>query len=100
MGIILILVGSLMRAGTFTVGDFSLFTYLLASIGDLTTFAGMLVARYKQLTVSVERMYRLMQDAPAEALVEKSPINLDGTLPEVVMRGDRRATGWKPDRAD
>jgi ATP-binding cassette subfamily B protein len=84
MGIILILVGSLMRVGTFTVGDFSLFTYLLASIGDLTTFGGMLVARYKQLTVSVERMYRLMQDAPAEALVEKSPVNLDGPLPEVV----------------
>jgi ATP-binding cassette, subfamily B, bacterial len=82
-GVILILVGSSMRAGTFTVGDFSLFVYLLGSMGDLTTFGGMLVARYKQLTVSVQRMYRLMEDAPLEALVETSPVNLAGPLPAV-----------------
>ena len=52
-----------MRAGTFTLGDFSLFVYLLQSMGDLTTFAGMLAARYKQLDVSVQRMYRLMENA-------------------------------------
>ena len=57
-GIILILVGESMRTGDFTVGDFSLFVYLLGSMGDLTTFAGMLAARYKQMGVSVQRMYR------------------------------------------
>jgi ATP-binding cassette subfamily B protein len=72
-----------MRSGDFTVGDFSLFVYLLGSMGDLTTFAGMIVARYKQLTVSVQRMYRLMEDAPLEALVEVSPVDLAGPLPEV-----------------
>ena len=41
-GVILILVGQSMRAGSFTLGDFSLFVYLLQSMGDLTTFAGML----------------------------------------------------------
>jgi len=84
MGIILLLVGNSMRTGNFTVGDFSLFVYLLGSMGDLTTFAGMLVARYKQLTVSVQRMYRLMEGAPLNALVETSPIDLDGPLPEVM----------------
>jgi ATP-binding cassette subfamily B protein len=83
-GIILILVGQSMRQGNFTVGDFSLFVYLLQSMGDLTTFAGMLAARYKQLGVSVQRMYRLMENAPLQALVEHSPINLTGPLPEVV----------------
>ena len=63
-GVILILVGQSMRAGSFTLGDFSLFVYLLQSMGDLTTFAGMLAARYKQLDVSVQRMYRLMENAP------------------------------------
>jgi ATP-binding cassette, subfamily B, bacterial len=82
-GIILILVGQSMRQGNFTVGDFSLFVYLLQSMGDLTTFAGMLAARYKQLSVSVQRMYRLMENAPLQALVEHSPINLTGPLPEV-----------------
>jgi ATP-binding cassette subfamily B protein len=83
MGIILVLVGGSMRTGDFTVGDFSLFVYLLGSMGDLTTFAGMLAARYKQLSVSVQRMYRLMEGAELNALVETSPIDLDGPLPEV-----------------
>ncbi|HEX6035105.1 MAG TPA: ABC transporter ATP-binding protein [Anaerolineales bacterium] len=82
-GVILILVGQSMRAGTFTLGDFSLFVYLLQSMGDLTTFAGMLAARYKQLDVSVQRMYRLMENAPLDALIQHSPVDLDGPLPEV-----------------
>src|SRR5829696_4431140 len=85
-GVILILVGQSMRTGSFTLGDFSLFVYLLQSMGDLTTFAGMLVARYKQLNVSVQRMYHLMENAPVDALVEHSPVNLDGPLPDVTYR--------------
>src|SRR5215208_552810 len=80
-GVILILVGQSMRTGSFTLGDFSLFVYLLQSMGDLTTFAGMLAARYKQLDVSVQRMYRLMENAPLEALIQHSPVDLDGPLP-------------------
>jgi ATP-binding cassette, subfamily B, bacterial len=82
-GVILILVGQSMRAGNFTLGDFSLFVYLLQSMGDLTTFGGMLWARYKQLGVSVKRMYRLMEHAPLDALVEHRPVDLEGPLPEV-----------------
>jgi ATP-binding cassette, subfamily B, bacterial len=82
-GVILILVGQSMRTGSFTLGDFSLFVYLLQSMGDLTTFAGMLAARYKQLDVSVQRMYRLMENAPLDALVQHSPVDLNGPLPKV-----------------
>lgn len=82
-GVILILVGQSMRTGNFTLGDFSLFVYLLQSMGDLTTFGGMLWARYKQMDVSVKRMYRLMENAPLDALVETAKIDLDGDLPEV-----------------
>jgi ATP-binding cassette subfamily B protein len=82
-GMVLILSGQAMRSGSFSVGDFALFVYLLQSMSDLTTFAGMLAARYKQLNVSVERMYRLMEGAPLEALVEHSPVNLEGPLPRV-----------------
>ncbi len=82
-GVILLLAGQSMSKGNFTVGDFSLFVYLLQSMGDLTTFAGMITARYKQLGVSVQRMYRLMEGAPLEALVETAKVDLDGPLPEV-----------------
>ena len=83
-GVILVLVGQSMRTGNFTLGDFSLFVYLLQSMGDLTTFGGMLAARYKQLNVSVQRMYHLMENAPLNALVEHSKVDLDGPLPEVI----------------
>jgi len=82
-GVILILAGQSMRQGTFTIGDFSLFVYLLGSMSDLTTFAGMIVARYKKLGVSIERMYRLMEGAPLQALVEKIPVDLKGPSPRI-----------------
>jgi ATP-binding cassette subfamily B protein len=82
-GVILILAGQVMRAGSFTVGDFSLFVFLLTSLGDLTTFGGQILARYKQLSVSIARMLRLMEDAPARELVEHSLVNLNGPLPLV-----------------
>jgi len=83
-GITLILAAGYMRDGTFTVGDFSLFVFLLGGISELTTFSGLLVARYKQIGVSVERMTRLMQGAPPEALTAFSPVYLDGNFPDVV----------------
>ncbi len=83
-GIILILVGQAMREGTFTVGDFALFVFYLDFIGDLTAFSGLLVARYRQIGVSVERMYRLMEGAPPNALVEFSPVYMDGEYPDVI----------------
>ncbi len=83
-GVILILAGQAMHDDTFTVGDFSLFVFLLGGISELTTFTGLLVARYKQIGVSVERMGRLMEGAPPEALTAFSPVYLDGKFPDVV----------------
>ncbi len=80
-GLILLLVGQSMRSGSFSIGDFSLFVYLLSSIGDLTTFAGMVVARYKQLGVSIERFARLMEGASPDALTQTEEIRLTGPLP-------------------
>jgi ATP-binding cassette subfamily B protein len=90
IGVILILAGQAMREGTFTVGDFALFVFYLEGISELTTFTGLLVARYRQIGVSVERMGRLMEGAPPGALVEFSPIYMDGNFPDVVYatKGD------------
>ncbi|HEX9018266.1 MAG TPA: ABC transporter ATP-binding protein [Anaerolineaceae bacterium] len=83
IGVILLLAGEAMRAKTFTIGDFALFVFLLGSMGSLSSMFGMMVAKYKQLNVSVERMYRLMEGAPEKALVETSPTNLKGSLPNL-----------------
>jgi ATP-binding cassette subfamily B protein len=83
-GAILLMAGRAMQAGTFTVGDFALFAFYLEFVSELTAFLGLLVARYKQIGISVERMYRLMDGAPANALVVFSPIFIAGTLPDIV----------------
>jgi ATP-binding cassette subfamily B protein len=83
-GAILILAGQSMREGSFTVGDLAMFTFYLDFVGDLTAFSGLLVARYRQIGVSVERMTRLMEGAPPEALVEFGPVCMDGKFPDVV----------------
>lgn len=82
-GVVLVMAGEAMRQGTLNLGDFSLFVYLLQSMSSITTFVGMVVARYKQLGVSVERMYRLMEDAPLSALIEVAPVNLEGPQPKI-----------------
>ncbi len=82
-GVILILAGQAMQAGTFTVGDFALFVYYLDFLSELTAFSGLLIARYRQIGISVERMQRLMEGAPADALVEFSPVYMNGKYPAV-----------------
>jgi len=83
-GVILILAAQSIGQGEFTVGDFALFVFYLEFISDLTAFSGLLIARYRQIGVSVERMGRLMEGASPHALVEFSSIYLDGDYPEIV----------------
>jgi ATP-binding cassette subfamily B protein len=82
-GLILLLSGQAIHAGTFSVGDFTLFVYYLAWVTDLTGMVGMLLARYKQSTVSYQRMQTLMQGAPVTALVAHTPIDIRAKLPDV-----------------
>ena len=89
-GVVLILAGQAMRTGTFSVGDFALFVLMLQNMSDITTFTGMITARYKQLTVSVERMYRLMEGAPVRALVEHSLVDLNFQWPQYWHRSYRQ----------
>src|ERR1051326_642506 len=83
-GLILILAGRSLRAGTFTVGDFSLFVYYLDFISEFTGMIGAFMAHYKQMGVSFGRMVELMQNAPPAKLVEHGPIHMHGHLPEVI----------------
>lgn len=80
-GFLLVLAGTAIRDGRFSVGDFTLFVYFLDSVGEMTAFAGMLFARYRQIGVSVERMERLMDTAGSAALIEHSPVFIEGTEP-------------------
>jgi ATP-binding cassette subfamily B protein len=82
-GLILILAGQSLRAGTFTVGDFALFVFYLGYITEFTGYTGAFVAHYKQMGVSFGRMVELMQGAPPSELVRHRPVYMRGRLPEL-----------------
>jgi len=75
-GIILLLVATAMKDGSFTVGDFALFVAYLPRLTDTMSFFGDMLAQYRRAEVSVERMHGLLQDAPPEALVKNDSLYL------------------------
>lgn len=82
-GVILIMAGSAIREGSFTIGDLALFTYYLGFVTELPSIIGYNIAHYRQAGVSLERMTGLMPGANPEALVEHGPIYEKGDAPPV-----------------
>ncbi|RIK36279.1 MAG: ABC transporter ATP-binding protein [Chloroflexi bacterium] len=79
--IILLLMGQAITAGTFTVGDFVLFTYVMPFVaGNVGSVAGVLTS-YRQLGVSLKRLEALLHGEPAATLVQQRPVYLREPLP-------------------
>lgn len=83
MGAILVLVAQAMQGGTFTVGDFALFTSYIWGITSFPFWVGRLVAHYKQTGVSLERLDKLLEGAPPNTLSRHSPVYEKGDFPTV-----------------
>lgn len=81
--IILLLAASSLQAGDFSVGDFALFVSYLSNATGFVGFLGFVLARYKQASVAVERMVRLLQGAAPLNLVQHKAVHLSGELPEI-----------------
>ncbi|HXR64945.1 MAG TPA: ABC transporter ATP-binding protein, partial [Ktedonobacteraceae bacterium] len=82
-GVILLLVGQGMHRETFTLGDFALFVYYLGWITEFIVQFGKVLTKYKQAGISVERLVTLLQSAPAQTLIQPSPVFMRGELPEL-----------------
>ncbi|MFL5733241.1 MAG: ABC transporter ATP-binding protein [Chloroflexia bacterium] len=96
IGVMLLLVGEAMSAGTFTVGDFALFTYYLWFTSDLPSYLGVFLGDYRQQEVAIERLVELMPGEPPRRLVEHHPVYVQGGEPPVALpprgEGDRLRT--------
>ena len=75
-GLILLLSASLLRAGSFTVGDLALFILLLTRVTDIMFAVGNMLAWHKQAGVSRDRLRALMGGAPAASVVAHRPLDL------------------------
>lgn len=69
LGIVLILVGSQMRTGEFTAGDFALFQFYLGWLISVPFAIGKMIVGLQQLMVSMGRTHEMMQgEAPEDSL--------------------------------
>lgn len=82
-GLILVLAAGSLVSGEFTVGEFSLFVFLLTGVTESAYFIGLYIARLKQASVSSERMLLLMRGAEWTDLV--APHDLDDVEVPVVV---------------
>ena len=82
-GLILLIAASAMRGGSFTIGDFALFVSYLNTVGWLNSEVGGVLAEYKQVGVSFDRLRGLMAKAAPGALVRHQRVHLKGDLPEI-----------------
>lgn len=83
VGVLLLLAGRAMRAGTFTVGDFALFVAYVTPISDFTMRLGENLSAYQQVKISWERLHELVPGQPRHTLVRHGPVYLTGALPPV-----------------
>jgi len=94
--IVLLLAARAVQTGTFTVGDFVLFTSYVWLVMDGPEVIGGFVADYRNQAVSIGRMLELQPDAPPETLVAPDAVRLQDERPEMVdvarRSGDRLET--------
>jgi ATP-binding cassette subfamily B protein len=87
-GVVLLMVGRLMRPGPdgtapFSVGDLALFIHYLRLLTGSAGMFGLFAAQYRQAGVSYGRMAELLQGAPSETLVQYNPVYLRDDPPPV-----------------
>ncbi len=85
IGAVLLLAAQAMRVGTFTVGDFALFSFYMTWVTGTTSSIGSTLAGAKQSGVALERLSVLMQDAPEGALMAHQPTYLKQPVPVAVL---------------
>jgi ATP-binding cassette subfamily B protein len=78
VGVILLLAGQAMAGGSFSVGDFALFTYYLVFATDLPALIGNFIGDYQAQEVSINRLVALVPDEQPGVLLEHHPVYMKG----------------------
>jgi ATP-binding cassette subfamily B protein len=85
IGVMLLMAGTAIGSGTFTVGDFALFVSYLWFTTQVPSEIGTFYGDYKTQAVSIDRLMELIHPEPPAVLVEPHPIYDSGPLPEVTV---------------
>ena len=85
IGVMLLMAGTAISGGTFTVGDFALFVSYLWFTTQVPSEIGTFYGDYKTQAISIERLMELVRPEPPSALVEPHPIYDSGPVPKVTL---------------
>jgi ATP-binding cassette subfamily B protein len=85
IGVMLLMAGTAIGQGTFTVGDFALFVSYLWFTTQVPSEIGTFYGDYKTQAVSIERLMELIHPEPPSVLLEPHPIYDSGPLPDVTF---------------
>jgi ATP-binding cassette subfamily B protein len=83
IGVILLMAGSAMRAGTFSVGDFALFVSYLWFTTQVPAEIGTFYGDFKTQQVSIERLLEMVRPEESGILVQTHPVYMNDTLPQI-----------------
>jgi ATP-binding cassette, subfamily B, bacterial len=84
LGVMLLLAGTAISQGTFTVGDFALFVSYLWFTPHALVDIGAFIGDYKTQSVSIQRLADLAHPQQASSLVTFNPVYAKEPIPEVV----------------
>jgi ATP-binding cassette, subfamily B, bacterial len=89
IGIILLVAASSMQSGEFTVGDFALFVTYLTRLTSMTFWLNQIITTHKKVSISFERMQKVMEGAELTKLLETHPVKKfyeQGKYPAIPFR--------------
>jgi ATP-binding cassette, subfamily B, bacterial len=85
IGVMLLMAGTAIGRGTFTVGDFALFVSYLWFTTQVPSEIGTFYGDYKTQAISIERLLELIRPESPSVLVEPHPIYDSGPFPQVTF---------------
>ena len=91
-GLLLLTAGQRMAAGTFTIGDFALFTYFLAFVVNFPSTLGTFFGDYQQQAVAINRLCEMVQPEGAESLIT-AQADRTRTIPIKATHDTQHASG-------
>lgn len=89
---ILLLAARAMRDGTFTVGNFALFTFYLGYITTIIGLVGSINVAYKKVKVSLARLAEMSPHSAPEDLVAHRPVFEEASSPLPLSRRTAKST--------
>ncbi|MDQ1397943.1 MAG: ATP-binding cassette, subfamily bacterial, partial [Acidimicrobiaceae bacterium] len=81
IGLVLLLSAPAMRAGRFTVGDLALFTTYASWLTGLPRWAGRMMARQREATVSFQRLARIDAAGRVDGVLAERRVDLRTSVP-------------------